>query len=223
MFYHVEKVLGPEDLKLARDRLSSGKFVYGRTTAGWNARLVKNNLQLEAKSKAAQGIITRITEILMRNATFEMAARPKLMRPLTMSRYEPGMQYGWHVDDPLMGGPPSLRSDLAFTLFLNEPEDYDGGELEIRGGTGVQSYKLAAGDLVLYPATTLHRVIPVTRGLRLVAVSWVQSLVRDAAQREILFEMDLTRREIFERDGKSPAFDRLNHAFANLVRMWVEA
>ena len=223
MFYHVEKVLNPGDLNQLRDRLLSGTFVDGRTTAGWNARIVKNNLQLEPHSKMAQNMMGMITQALMRHPTFEMAARPKLMRPLMIARYEPGMEYGWHVDEPLMGGPPSLRSDIAFTLFLNDPSEYDGGELMLKGASGDQSFKLAQGDLVLYPATTLHRVSPVTHGMRLVALSWVQSLVRDAAQREILYDLDLTRKELFEREGKSPSFDRLNHSFANLIRMWVEA
>ena len=222
VFLRIDNVLGADVLERITAQLAHGHFEDGRKTAGWNARLVKNNLQLEPGSKAAEELRKVVTEALLRNGAFEMAARPKLMRPLTFARYEPGMEYGWHVDDPLMGGPPPLRTDLAFTLFLCDPAGYDGGELVVQAPQGNQGFKPPAGSLVLYPASTLHRVAPVTRGVRLVAISWVQSLVRDGHQRELLYELDVARREVFESGGKCPAFDRINRILGNLVRLWAE-
>jgi PKHD-type hydroxylase len=129
------------------------------------------------------------------------------------------MAYGTHVDDALMGG---MRTDISFTLFLSDPESYDGGELVTESHAGEQPFKLPAGSLVLYPSTTLHRVEPVTRGSRLAAVGWVRSLVRDPARRELLFDLDTARKALFDRDGKSPEFDLLSKCGANLLRMWAE-
>jgi PKHD-type hydroxylase len=222
VFLRIDNVLDPETLRQATAQVREAAFEPGQKTAGWNARMVKNNLQLGPGNPAGDGARKLLTEALLRNPQFDMAARPKMMRPLTIARYEPGMEYGWHIDDPLMGGPPALRTDVAFTMFLGQPEDCDGGELVIKLPQGEQAFKLPAGSLLLYPASTLHRVASVTRGVRLVALSWVQSLVRDDTCREILYDLDLTRRELFEREGKSAGFDRLNRSFANLVRMWVE-
>ncbi len=138
---------------------------------------------------------------------------------LMFSRYEPGMRYGLHVDDAIMGG---MRSDVAFTLFLSEPESYDGGELMIDSAAGEDAIKLAPGALVAYPATSLHRVAEVTRGARLAAVGWARSFVRDAAQRELLFDLDTARRTLFAQHGPSREFELMSKSLTNLLRMWAE-
>jgi PKHD-type hydroxylase len=135
------------------------------------------------------------------------------------SAYEPGMHYGSHVDDALMAG---IRTDVSFTLFLSDPESYGGGELTIESASGEDAVKLAAGSLLAYPSTTLHHVAPVTRGTRLAAVGWARSFVRNGAQREMLFDLDTARRQLFTREGKSAEYDLVSKSLANLLRMWVE-
>jgi len=135
------------------------------------------------------------------------------------SRYDADMHYGTHVDDALMHG---MRTDVSFTLFLSEPESYDGGELVIESAAGEEAVKLSAGSLIAYPSTTLHRVTAVTRGARLAAVGWARSLIREAARRELLFDLDTAPRALFDRDGKTAEYDLLAKSTANLMRMWVE-
>jgi PKHD-type hydroxylase len=135
------------------------------------------------------------------------------------SRYEPGHEYGAHVDDPLMAG---KRSDVSFTLFLSDPASYEGGELVLDTPLGEEAIKLDPGSVFIYPATLLHRVAPVTRGVRLAAVGWVRSYIRDAAQRELLFDLETARRRLFDREGKSADGDLLARCAANLQRMWCE-
>jgi PKHD-type hydroxylase len=145
---------------------------------------------------------------------------PKILQPFRFSRYDPGMGYGQHVDDPLFQG---SRSDVSMTVFLFDPESYDGGELVIEWGGDERPCKVAAGDMVLYPSTTLYRVATVTRGVRLAAVSWSQSYIRDAARRELVFALDMARRSLFKNHGKSAEFDAISNALANLLRMWADA
>ena len=156
------------------------------------------------------------------NPVFSGAVLPRRFAPPLFARYEPGMQFGTHMDNPLMG-PDHLRADISVTIFLTEPEDYDGGELVMETTGGEAGYKLAAGSAVVYPTTVLHRVEPVTRGLREVACTWAQSLVRRADEREILFDLDRVARAIFERDGKSEEFELINKSSANLKRLWVDS
>lgn len=144
------------------------------------------------------------------------------MHSLLFSRYGVGMAYGRHIDNALMGGKQLRRSDLSFTVFLSDPDTYTGGELVIEGPDNETSYRLAAGSAIVYPANTLHRVDPVISGERLVAVGWVQSLIRDAEQREILFDLDTVKRTLFAQDGKTDAFDLVSKTMANLLRKWAE-
>jgi PKHD-type hydroxylase len=199
--------------------LGSAQFESGERTAGWHARLVKRNLQLVPDAPAIVELRTLVQQALHRNPLFQMAALPKALHPILFSRYESGMSYGNHVDNAFMGE-ELLRSDISFTLFLSEPHTYSGGELVIEGTHGEQSFKLAAGSLILYPASTLHRVEPVTAGVRFAAVSWVQSLVRDASDREILFDLETVRQALFTQSGKTPEFDLLSKSYANLLRKW---
>jgi len=221
MILCVSGVLSAEALAEIRSLLSEVPFSDGRNTAGWHARLVKENLQAD-KTEPAVRAEAIVRDALFTNPLFQAAALPRSLRPILFSRYEEGMGYGSHVDDALMGRQPPQRSDVSLTVFLSTPAEYDGGELVIESTAGEHDYKLEAGSAIFYPSTTLHRVAPVTRGARLVAVGWVQSLVRSAARREILFDLDNVRRSIFDRDGKSREFDLLCKSHANLLRLWSE-
>ncbi|RMF64682.1 MAG: Fe2+-dependent dioxygenase [Cyanobacteria bacterium J069] len=221
MILCIDAVLTDEELESIATALQTAPFIDGKTTAGWYAQQVKHNMQLEGGT-VAEDMRSLVMSALQRNALFQMAAYPKVIRPPLISRYTVGMSYGSHVDNALMGGSFPMRTDLSLTLFLNSPDAYDGGELVIEDTLGHHPFKLAAGAMVLYPATTLHRVAPVTRGTRLVAVTWVQSLVRDAGDRELLFELDTARQSLFQNHGKTPEFDRITKCHANLLRRWVE-
>lgn len=215
-------VLDADTLQAVRTALSDAAFSDGSGTAGWHAAQVKHNLQATDEA-AAQ----RIQQALMAHALFRAAALPARLRTPLFSRYTAGMAYGRHMDDALMavsGGQGALRADLAVTVFLSEPASYDGGELVIEGHGGTSAYKLDAGQAIVYPATTLHRVAEVTRGERLAAVLWVQSLVRDAAQREVLFDLDTARRGLWDKAGRTatPEFDLVTKTYANLLRAWSE-
>ena len=212
-------VLKSDDLAAIREALSRARFVDGKDTAGFAARRVKENRQADAGDRSLDTVRAMVAKRIMENDLFRIAVRPKQLSPLLFSRYEPGMEYGSHVDDALMAG---MRTDVAFTLFLEEPADYDGGELVIESAGGDDAVKLPAGTMIAYPATTLHRVTQVTRGRRHVAAGWARSFIRDAAQRELLFDLDTARRSIFARDGKSAEFDLLSKSLANLMRMWAD-
>lgn len=207
---------------LQRELESDALFVDGRKTAGWHAREVKRNEQADGNQAGVRDWRHKVGEAIRRHPLFQMAARPARMTPVRFSRYQQGMHYGNHVDDPVMGGDQPLRTDLSFTLFIESPETYDGGELITDTSAGEQRYKLPAGAMILYPSSTLHRVEPVTRGRRLAAIGWVQSQVRDPAAREVLFDLDTARRQLFEREGKSHEFDLVTKSLANLQRMWTE-
>lgn len=215
----ISNVLTPSDLQDIRKSISSVKFVDGRKTAGFAARQVKNNEQADSTDRATLAIKSLVTKRLNENDVFRAAARPKQLSPLLLSRYEPGMEYGTHVDDALMNG---MRTDVAFTLFLNEPAEYEGGELVIESAAGEDALKLAAGSMIVYEATTLHRVAPVSTGSRYVVVGWVRSFVRSASQRELLFDLETARRTLYNRAGKTAEFDLLSKSLANLLRMWVD-
>lgn len=223
MILCIGEVLSPDSLASIRDTLGETSFLDGRETAGWHARTVKRNTQADARQAEVQTVRDRVDQAIAASTLFQMSARPCRTKPVLFSRYEPGMDYGAHVDDAVMAmGNVALRTDIAFTLFLSEPEAYEGGELVTDTTAGEQSYKLPAGSMVVYPASTLHWVAPVTSGARLAAVGWCQSQVRDPAQREVLFDLDTSRRRIFSEQGKTPDFDAISKSLANLLRMWAE-
>jgi len=216
-------VLGAADAARIARELGEVSFRDGRETAGWHARTVKQNQQAPGRDERVQRLRAEVDGAVAASVLFQMAARPRQIMPARFSRYSDAMAYGNHVDDAVLAGPEGpMRTDVSFTLFLSDPADYDGGELIIETTAGEQSYKLEAGSMIVYPASTLHRVAPVTRGERLGAIGWVQSQVRDPAQREILFDLDTTRRRIFERDGKTEDFDAATKSLSNLLRMWAE-
>lgn len=219
MQIQIGNLLSAEEVGTIRGVLARATFIDGRATAGFAARTVKNNQQAEGSDRKLETIRKLVAERILGNEVFRLAVRPKSLSSLLFSRYEPGMNYGSHVDDALMHG---MRTDVAFTLFLSEPGSYDGGELVIESAANEEAVKLAAGSLVAYPATSLHHVVEVTRGERLAAVGWARSFVRDAARRELLFDLDTARRQMFAREGKSAEFDLVSRSLANLLRMWVE-
>ena len=221
MLLCIPAILSPAEARQVCDRVQALKFVDGSATAGVYARTVKRNQQLE-NSPETQKLQEFVMQALMRSVEFERFAFPRNMKPIMFSRYEPGMEYGTHVDNAVMSGRPPVRSDVSLTLFLSEPDTYDGGELTIQTLTGDEQIKLPAGAIVTYPSSTLHRVAPVTRGVRVAAVTWVQSMIRDPACREILSDLETTRRTIFETQGKTREFDLISKSFANLMRMWAE-
>lgn len=224
MLICVADVLSVAELAAVVAQLNKATFVDGKLTAGWHARLVKNNTQVQDDGSGLLPELQKIvSEAIDRHPLFQMAARPKTLRSPLFSRYEPGMSYGTHVDNALMGsGSNLIRSDLSLTLFLSDPETYGGGELVIESTQGEQVFKLAAGAMILYPSSTLHRVEPVTQGIRLAAVTWVQSLVREMNDREILFDLDIAKQSLFEKSGKTAEFDLISKSHANLLRKWAD-
>lgn len=218
MLLVIEQLLTAIEVQVLREATSSLQFDDGRKTAGRFAAAVKANDQA-APSPELAAVLAKVETALAGNALFRSAARPKTLTRLILSRYRTGQTYGLHVDDALMAG---LRTDLSFTLFLAEPDSYDGGALIIEDTFEARAIKLNPGDLILYPSTTLHRVEPVTRGERLAVVGWAQSLIRRADQREILFDLDQAVEATFTAEGKSPLFDTLAKTRSNLLRMWAE-
>lgn len=218
MLLAIQGLISPVEARVLREAAGDLAFGDGKATAGKFAREVKANDQA-LPSPERDAVLGRVERALRENALFRSAARPKALTPLILSRYRQGQTYGLHVDDAVMGG---LRTDLSFTLFLCDPETYDGGALVIEEALEARTIKLMAGDMILYPSTTLHRVEPVTRGERLAVVGWVQSQLRRADQREILFDLDQAVEAVFAAEGKSPQFDRLAKTRANLLRLWAE-
>jgi PKHD-type hydroxylase len=215
----IANVLSNEELETVRTTLANAQFVDGRATAGFAAGEVKNNLQAAGADRSLDTVRQLISERLLGHDLFRMAVRPKTLSRLLFSRYEPGMSYGRHLDDAIMQG---MRVDVAFTLFLSDPERYAGGDLVIDSTDGEDNYRLAAGSLVVYPATSMHCVADVTQGVRLAAVGWARSFIRDPARRELLFDLDTARRALFTREQQSNEFELVAKSFANLMRMWAE-
>jgi len=219
MFMRIGRLFDPPSLTALQNALAAPElFSDGRRTAGWHAREVKHNLQAQGSGPVG-GTIKKIEAALRTNEVFVAAARPKQFARLVISRYEPGMTYGTHVDDALMGG---VRTDLSFTLFLSDPDNYGGGALIVEDTYGEREVKLPAGELFLYPSTTLHRVEPVSEGVRLAAVGWVRSYIRDPARREVLFDLENALRAVHREQGKTPLFDTLVKTRTNLLRLWAE-
>lgn len=215
----LQDVLKPEELTQLRTLCAQpGAFVDGKRTAGYAAREVKTNLQLPAgpRLEAARKIAAAA---LRRHEGFQSAALPRRLVRLMVNRYGEGMEYGPHVDDAVMG---EVRTDLSFTLFLSDPETYDGGELTLIEKSRETPVKLPAGHAVLYSTGAVHRVAAVTRGERLAVVGWVRSLIRRADQREIVADLGEAMRALHRQDGKSALYDVLSKSRSNLLRMWAE-
>ena len=219
MISHIPNILSADLVVQVRQRLLAGTFEDGRYTATGRAAEVKNNMQLGNDPLTRKVVDEIVTRAVMSNPRFAELAFPKGMVPPTYNRYDVGMTYGDHVDAPFLNN-GRVRADLSMTIFLTDPATYDGGDLVIRDGLGEIRIKHDAGDAVLYPTTSLHHVTPVTRGSRLSAVTWIQSYVRDPAQRELLYELDLAREHLLEHADGEPTTGLVDKSYANLLRMW---
>ncbi|MCO6419130.1 Fe2+-dependent dioxygenase [Siccirubricoccus sp. KC 17139] len=225
MILPIAGLLDAATLERLRVLLAGARFGDGRRTAGWAARGAKQNEQAAPADPAVREAAGIVSAALLGHELFRAAALPRRLRPVMFARYAGAGAYGSHMDDALMGladpaGP--LRTDLSVTVFLSAPEAYEGGELVIEGVGGEAEYKLPSGCALVYPAATLHRVAPVTAGERLVAVTWAQSLVREDAARELLFDLDRARRAVFAREGDGETFRLLAKTHGNLLRRWAE-
>ncbi len=225
MLVQIPQVLGTDQLRLVRARLDGASWVDGRISAGYQGIKVKDNRQLPENAEVALELGDLILGALERNSLFISATLPNRVYPPMFNRYDSGMTFGTHIDNAvrmLPGSGLKIRTDLSATLFLNAPQDYDGGELCIEDTYGSHAVKLPAGDLLVYPASSLHRVNPVTRGARLASFFWVQSMVRDDAQRRLLFELDQAVQQLTATRADEAALLRLTGSYHNLLRMWSE-
>ena len=221
MLVEIEGLLQSAQLKKIEEILSQATFVDGKLTAGKAAQRVKRNEELRGEPQQMELLIRILTSAMAHNATFRSAVLPYRMADPIFARYQPGMTYGDHVDDPLMGlSGQRFRSDVSMTVFLREPETYTGGELVVRTTFGEKRVKLKAGSAVIYPSSSLHHVAEVTGGERLVALAWIQSYVRDPAQRELLYELDLAREHLLETAPDVQTTGLVDKSYANLLRMW---
>ena len=222
MLIQVPRVLNDEQLRTVVDSLALAPFVDGTLSAGMAARRVKKNQELDPGATQSELLNNIVIGSLYQNPVFRSAALPYRVSRAFFARYTAGMSYGDHIDDPVMGEGNRYRSDVAVTVFLSDPKDYGGGELVIRTPFGRRESKLPAGDAVVYPASSLHHVAEVTQGERLVAVTWAQSLVRDPARRELLYELDTARQTLRNVTPDADVTATIDHVYGNLVRMWAE-
>jgi PKHD-type hydroxylase len=225
MLLTLEQVLTPDQVALCRERLAAETWVDGRVTAGEQSAKAKHNLQVPEDAPAARELGETILTALGRNSAFVSAALPLRVFPPLFNRYDMGMAFDTHVDNAIrFSGPQRFRTDLSATLFLTDPADYDGGELIVEDTYGEHRVKLAAGDMVLYPASSLHRVAPINWGSRWAAFFWVQSMVRSDEQRSHLFTLDEAIQALTLKVGQAdPEVVRLTGLYHNLLRMWADA
>lgn len=223
MLLIIPNVLDAARLQEVQGLLRHADFLDGKLSAGKEAQPVKHNQELSANSPQRRRLDALVMSALVQHPQYQMAVLPLRVASAFYVRYQTGMGYGFHIDDPVMG-PMSgrYRSDVSTTIFLNEPEDYQGGELVIRNSFGEQALKAPAGSAVLYPSNTWHQVTPVTQGERLVAVTWAQSLVKSAEQRELLYQLAQTREGLLMKMPASAELAQLSTTYSNLVRMWSE-
>ena len=223
MLLEIPRLLEAPQIDKIRELARGAGFVDGRLTAGEAARQVKNNEEMRLEPEAMRTLVRIVLSALGHNETFKAAVLPLRMADPIVARYTPGMTYGEHVDDPIMGSSgPRFRTDVSMTLFLNPPEGYDGGELVIRTTYGEKRVKLAAGDAVIYPSRSLHGVAPVTRGERLVVLTWIQSYVREPERRELLYELHLAREVLLKERPGEDLTGQVDRSYVNLLRMWAE-
>ena len=226
MLLHIPRVLTESQIARGRPLLEQAKWVDGRATAGHLSARAKHNLQVAEGTPEARELGEVVVTALERTPLFMSAALPLRVFPPLFNRYEPGMTFGAHVDNAIRqvaGRPLRVRTDLSATLFLSAPEEYDGGDLVVDDTYGAHSVKLPAGDLILYPATSLHRVQPVTRGVRLASIFWVQSMVRDDGERGVLFDLDMAIGQVSEAQPDHPGVVALTSCYHNLLRRWADA
>ena len=225
MLLHVPNVLSADQVASCRAVMERTSWDDGRVTAGHQSARVKNNQQLDEASVEARELGSMVIGALQRNALFISATLPLRVFPPLFNRYAPGMAFGMHVDNAirhLPDGSGRIRTDVSATLFISDPNDYDGGELVVEDTYGTHAVKLPAGDMVIYPATSLHRVVPVTRGVRLASFFWIQSMIREDAHRTLLFDLDRAIGQVARALPDHGASVSLTASYHNLLRMWSE-
>lgn len=224
MLLHIPEVLDPATVRQCRDILLSAVWVDGKVTAGTQSEQVKHNTQLPEESEAARKLRTIVLDHLGKSALFFTAALPRKIYPPLFNRYEgKANSFGNHVDNAVRTHAASathVRTDLSATLFFCDPDEYDGGELIIEDTYGHHKVKLPAGDMILYPSSSVHRVEPVTRGARICSFFWLESMVRDTEQRRLLFDLDMSIMALRQKNGDNAETVKLTSCYHNLVRMW---
>ena len=223
MMIHIPNVLSPEQVARCRAVMEKAAWVDGRVTAGHQSAQVKFNLQLPEEAPESRELGDMVLEALGRSNLFMSAVLPKQVFPPLFNRYDAGMTFGAHVDNAVRAGNGArIRTDVSSTLFISGPEDYDGGELVVQDTYGEHSVKLPAGDMIVYPATSLHNVVPITRGSRIASFFWTQSMIRDESKRSLLFDMDMAIIKL-GRDHPGHASNvELTAVYHNLLRQWAE-
>ena len=225
MMVHIPNVLTPEQVARCRDVMTKADWVDGNVTAGHQSRQVKYNLQLPEESQEARELGDMVHRALYKSPLFMSSVLPHQVFPPLFNRYDAGMTFGAHVDNAIRShpiDPVRIRTDISATLFISAPEDYDGGELVVEDTYGSHEVKLPAGDLIIYPATSLHNVTPITRGSRIASFFWTQSLIRDDTRRGMLFDLDMSIRRLSADHPQHPSVVSLTSLYHNLLRQWAE-
>ncbi len=225
MMVHIPNVLSADQVARCRDVMQRAAWVDGRVTAGHQSEKVKNNLQLPETAPEARELGGMVMDALGRNSLFFSAVLPKEVFPPLFNRYDAGMTFGSHVDNAIRGylnTPLRIRTDVSATLFISAPEDYDGGELVVQDTYGTHGVKLPAGDMIVYPGTSLHHVTPITRGSRIASFFWIQSMIRDVSKRSLLFDLDMAIVRLNRDHPDHHSIVELTAIYHNLLRQWTE-
>jgi PKHD-type hydroxylase len=225
MMVHIPRVLSPAQVARCRAVMEQAAWEDGRATAGHQSGRVKHNLQLPETAAEARELGAMVLDALGRNPLFISAVLPREIFPPLFNRYDAGMTFGAHVDNAIRGyldTPLKVRTDVSATLFISAPEDYDGGELVVEDTYGGHTVKLPAGDMIVYPGTSLHNVTPITRGSRIASFFWTQSLVRDDGRRALLFDLDMAIRRLSADHPEHASVVGLTAVYHNLLRQWAE-
>jgi PKHD-type hydroxylase len=225
MMVRIPNVLTQEQVMRCREVMQRATWADGRVTAGHQSEKVKNNLQLPETAPEARELGAMVMEALGRSSLFFSAVLPKEVFPPLFNRYDMGMTFGAHVDNAIRGylnTPLRIRTDVSATLFISAPEDYDGGELVVQDTYGTHAVKLPAGDMVIYPGTSLHHVTPITRGSRIASFFWIQSMIRDVTKRALLFDLDMAIIRLNQDHPEHQSIVELTSIYHNLLRQWSE-
>lgn len=223
MMIHIPNVLTAEQVARCREVMEKAAWVDGRVTAGHQSAKVKFNLQLPESAPEARELSGMVHDALGRSSLFMSAVLPKQVFPPLFNRYDAGMTFGAHVDNAIRAGNGArIRTDVSSTLFISGPEDYEGGELVVQDTYGEHTVKLPAGDMIVYPATSLHNVAPITRGSRIASFFWTQSMIRDESKRSLLFDMDMAIIKLARDHPEHPSNVELTAVYHNLLRQWAE-
>jgi len=220
MLLVIPNILSKQELEHVRTALDNAPFIDGKLSAGSAAQRVKNNEEVDVRSQDVQQLNNLVMSRLVENPIYRAAALPMKVAAPYYARYSKGMSYGDHVDDPIMHADTPYRSDISISVFLNDKSEYEGGELVINTQYGEHAVKLSAGDAVMYPSSSVHHINEVTSGTRLVAVTWLQSLVREPAKRELLYDMYQVKEQLLQSAPDDENTKRLDRSYVNLIRMW---